>query len=129
MLEKVNLIGHKDELLRREIISKINMKVLLSGMPNLKLGLNDKIFYEISGKTSSSKTIEMDDLKFHNCINMNKFETERVIEFIPSDGTFTLMSYRLNIQLKPLIWVEVNINQIIQTKIKYNVKFKSNYRK
>ena len=38
------------------------------------------------------------------------------------------MSYRLNIQLKPLIWVEVNINQITQTKIEYNVKFKSNYR-
>ena len=104
------------------------MKVLLSGMPNLKLGLNDKIFYEISGKTSSSKTIEMDDLKFHNCINMNKFETERVIEFTIRWYIY-INSYRLNIQLKPLIWVEVNINQIIQTKIKYNVKFKSNYRK
>ena len=38
------------------------------------------------------------------------------------------MSYRLNTQLKPLIWVEVNINQITPTKIEYNVKAKSNYR-
>ena len=129
VIEKVNsLISHKGEMLRSEIVGQINMKALLSGMPNLKLGLNDKIFYEVSGRTTSSKTIEMDDLKFHNCVNMNKFETERIIEFIPPDGQFTLMSYRLNTQLKPLIWVEVNINNITPTKIEYNVKAKSNYR-
>ena len=129
VIEKVNsLISHKGEMLRSEIVGQINMKALLSGMPNLKLGLNDKIFYEISGKTTPNKTIEMDDLKFHNCVNMNKFETERIIEFIPPDGSFTLMSYRLNTQLKPLIWVEVNINQVTQTKIEYNVKSKSNYK-
>ncbi len=129
VIEKVNsLISHKGEMLRSEIVGQINMKALLSGMPNLKLGLNDKIFYEVSGRTTSSKTIEMDDLKFHNCVNMNKFETERIIEFIPPDGQFTLMSYRLNTQLKALIWVEVNINNITPTKIEYNVKAKSNYR-
>ena len=70
----------------------------------------------------------MDDLKFHNCVNMNKFESERIIEFTPPDGSFQLMSYRLNTQLKPLIWVEVNSNKIASTKIEYNVKAKSNYR-
>ena len=129
VIEKVNsIISHKGEMLRSEIVGQINLKALLSGMPTLKLGLNDKIFYEVSGRTTSSKTIEMDDLKFHNCVNMNKFETERIIEFTPPDGTFTLMSYRLNTQLKPLIWVEVNINQLTPTKIEYNVKAKSNYR-
>ena len=77
---------------------------------------------------TTSKTIEMDDLKFHNCVNMNKFENERIIEFIPPDGAFELMSYRLNTQLKPLIWVEVKINQVTTTKIEYNVRAKSNYR-
>jgi AP-1 complex subunit mu len=115
-------------MLRSEVVGQINMKALLSGMPVLKLGLNDKIFYQVSGRTTSSKTIEMDDLKFHNCVNMNKFESERIIEFTPPDGNFVLMNYRLNIQLKPLIWVEVNINQITNTKIEYKVKAKSNYK-
>lgn len=129
VVEKVNsLISHKGEMLRSEIVGQINMKALLSGMPLLKLGLNDKIFYQVSGRTTSSKTIEMDDLKFHNCVNMNKFETERIIEFTPPDGSFTLMSYRLNTQLKPLIWVEVSITNITDTKIEYRVKAKSNYR-
>ena len=37
-------------MLRSEIVGQINMKALLSGMPTLKLGLNDKIFYEVSGR-------------------------------------------------------------------------------
>ena len=129
VIEKVNsLISHKGEMLRSEVIGQINMKTLLSGMPVLKLGLNDKIFYQVSGRTTSSKTIEMDDLKFHNCVNMNKFESERIIEFTPPDGNFILMNYRLNIQLKPLIWVEVITNQITNTKMEYKVKAKSNYK-
>lgn len=70
----------------------------------------------------------MDDLKFHNCVDMNKFETDRIIQFTPPDGTFELMSYRLNTNLKPLIWVEVNMNQQTSTRIEYNVNAKSNYR-
>ena len=129
VIEKVNsLISHKGEMLRSEVVGQINMKALLSGMPVLKLGLNDKIFYQVSGRTSSSRTIEMDDLKFHNCVNMNKFENERIIEFTPPDGNFILLNYRLNLQLKPLIWVEVNINHVTNTRMEYKVKAKSNYK-
>ena len=45
VIERVNsLISNKGEMLRSEVIGQINMKALLSGMPVLKLGLNDKIF-------------------------------------------------------------------------------------
>jgi AP-1 complex subunit mu len=115
-------------MLRSEIVGQINMRSCLSGMPILKLGLNDKIFFEVSGRTTRSRTIEMDDLKFDQCVDMNKFQSERIIEFTPPDGNLELMSYRLNTQLKPLIWVEVNMDQSTKTKIEYNVKAKSNYR-
>ena len=38
------------------------------------------------------------------------------------------MNYILNIQLKPLIWVEVNANQVINIKREFKVKAKSNYK-
>ena len=129
VVEKVNsLIAANGTMIRSEIIGLINMKTELSGMPNLKLGLNDKVFFEVSGRSTKSRTIEMDHLQFHNCVDMNKFGTERTIEFIPPDGSFELMSYRLNTQLKPLIMVEVNIESQSSTKIEYNIKAKSNYR-
>lgn len=38
-------------MLKSEILGKVNMKSNLSGMPTLKLGLNDKMFFEVSGRS------------------------------------------------------------------------------
>ena len=38
-------------MLRSEIMGYINMKSCLSGMPVLKLGLNDKLFFELTGRS------------------------------------------------------------------------------
>jgi AP-1 complex subunit mu len=48
----------------------------------------------------------MEDVKFHQCVRLARFENDRTISFIPPDGEFELMSYRLSIPVKPLIWVE-----------------------
>lgn len=36
-------------VLRSEILGCIKLKVVLSGMPELRLGLNDKVLFEITG--------------------------------------------------------------------------------
>ena len=42
------------------------MKSMLSGMPELKLGLNDKLLFEATGKTGrQGKAVEMEDIRFH----------------------------------------------------------------
>ena len=87
-------------MLRSDIIGQITMRTMLSGMPLLKLGLNDKSYFEQSGKKMSGKTVEMDDFKFHNCVDINKFETDRVIEFIPPDGFFAEKSFKKKEQLR-----------------------------
>jgi hypothetical protein len=38
-------------MLRSEIVGHVNMNSCLSGMPTLKLGLNDKLFFEISKRS------------------------------------------------------------------------------
>ena len=53
-----------------------------------------------------SKSVELEDVKFHQCVRLSRFENDRTISFIPPDGEFELMSYRLNTHVKPLIWVE-----------------------
>lgn len=45
----------------------------------------------------------MDDLKFDQCVDMQKFKDERLIEFTPPDGEFELMTYRLNTQVNFLL--------------------------
>ena len=34
-------------------------------MPDLKLGLNDKAYFEANNRTTKSRTISFDDMKFH----------------------------------------------------------------
>lgn len=48
----------------------------------------------VSGE--KSKAVELEDVKFHQCVRLSRFENDRTISFIPPDGESELMSYRLN---------------------------------
>lgn len=126
VIEKVNiLVAGSGDVLRSEIVGKLMMKCYLSGMPDLKLGLNDKIQFEeaasSTGKEPRGKSVELEDIKFHQCVRLTRFEHDRSISFIPPDGVFELMSYRLNTKVKPLIWVDAVIEQR-QARVEYIVK-------
>ena len=64
----------------------------------------------------------MEDVKFHQCVRLSRFENDRTISFIPPDGEFELMSYRLNTQVKPLIWVECLVESHSGSRIEYMLK-------
>jgi AP-1 complex subunit mu len=51
VVEKLNiLVSNNGTVLRSEVIGAIKMRSSLSGMPELKLGLNDKTLFELTGK-------------------------------------------------------------------------------
>lgn len=58
-----------------------------------------------------SKTVELEDVKFHQCVRLSRFENDRTISFIPPDGESELMSYRLNTTVRrtPNVVLEVVI--------------------
>lgn len=130
VIESVNvLVSATGTVLRSEICGSIKMRVYLSGMPELRLGLNDKILFENTGRGGKSKAVELEDVKFHQCVRLSRFENDRTISFIPPDGEFELMSYRLNTQVKPLIWVEPLIERFSHSRVEYMVKAKSQFKK
>jgi AP-1 complex subunit mu len=67
-------------------------------MPELRLGLNDKVIINHQSNTpgqsissgSGGKSMEMEVVKFHQCIRLSRFENDRTISFIPPDGEFEL---------------------------------------
>ncbi|KAF9899288.1 AP-3 complex subunit mu-2 [Lobosporangium transversale] len=74
----------------------------LSGMPDLTLSLvNPRL---------------VDDCSFHPSVRFNKWESDKVLSFVPPDGHFQLMSYRVNlpsqqnlpVQVKPSINIGTN---------------------
>ena len=128
VIEKVDeLISSNGNVLSSQINGKVIMKSYLTGMPRVTVGLNDKIVLQSLGKDTTN-SIEVDDLKFHQCVNKKKYENERIIEFIPPDGEFELMSYRLDMSIKPLISCKVEIKNHSETRIEYLVKAKTNFK-
>lgn len=123
VVESLNLlVSASGNVLRSEILGAIKMKCYLSGMPELRLGLNDKVMFETTGRATRGKAVEMEDVKFHQCVRLSRFENDRTISFIPPDGEFELMSYRLNTQVKPLIWVECLVESHSGSRMEYMLK-------
>ena len=130
VVESLNLlVSSNGNVLRSEILGAIKMKCYLSGMPELRLGLNDKVMFETTGRATRGKAIEMEDVKFHQCVRLSRFENDRTISFIPPDGEFELMSYRLNTQVKPLIWVECIVESHSGSRIEYMLKAKAQFKR
>lgn len=141
VVEKANLLlSHTGQVVRGEIQGALRMKTFLSGMPECKLGLNDKVralarrssisghhrgiggiivkyeasrgifrppspipclcsptqvLLETQGKGALQKAVDLEDIKFHQCVRLTHFERDRTISFIPPDGQFDLMTYRI----------------------------------
>lgn len=148
VVENVNiLVSAKGQVLRSEVLGAIKMNVHLSGMPELRLGLNDKVQIDsgrsgsrgggassssgAGGASSNSRkrtTIEMEDVHFHQCVKLNKFDVNHAITFVPPDGEFELMTYRLSTHVKPMIWIEAAIDSHAHSRIEYIIKAKSQFK-
>ncbi|KAJ3428016.1 ap-2 complex subunit mu [Anaeramoeba flamelloides] len=103
------LVSNSGKFLKSDVFGEIIMKSRLSGMPDCKLGLNDKVLLDKRAggkrtKTTSSKgkntPIVIDDVTFHQCVKLSKFDTDRSISFVPPDGEFQCASYRVTENVK-----------------------------
>jgi len=61
---QVNANGN---VVRSEILGAVKMKCYLSGMPELRLGLNDKVMFETTGRSEWSVYVRPLQLETHPC--------------------------------------------------------------
>lgn len=72
-----------------EIIGKISCNCKLSGMPDLMFQFKDSSLIE--------------DCSFHPCVRLARYEQDKSVTFIPPDGQFDLMNYRIsNVPVPPI---------------------------
>lgn len=117
------------------------MKSYLSGMPECKFGMNDKIVIDKQGKGGASEeaagksgggggkqSIAIDDCTFHQCVRLSKFDAERSISFIPPDGECELMRYRTTKDIILPFRVIPLVREVGRTKLEVKVVIKSNFK-
>jgi hypothetical protein len=61
--------------------TQVRVKCHMSGMPDMLMTLVDPSVIE--------------DCSFHPCVRYGRFDKDKVISFVPPDGNFTLMNYRV----------------------------------
>lgn len=61
-----------------------------------KINRKQSFFFSTVAPGGRGKTIEMEDVNFHQCVKLSRFETDHTISFVPPDGEFDLMTYRLS---------------------------------
>ncbi|KAL5532801.1 SIT4 [Sanghuangporus sanghuang] len=127
VVETVNLImSAKGTVLRADVDGHILMRAYLSGTPECKFGLNDKLVLDASER-GMSDAVELDDCQFHQCVRLNEFDTDRTISFVPPDGEFELMKYRCTSNINLPIKVIPSVTEIGTTQVSYIVSVKTNF--
>lgn len=111
-IETVNvLMSPQGTVLRSDVQGRIVMKALLSGMPDIKLGLNDKL----------------EDVTFHPCVNLGRFNAEKVVSFVPPDGEFELAKYRCTEGIDLPFKATALMTEQGRTRLDVTVKVKANF--
>jgi len=82
-----------------KIVGKIVVDCQLSGMPDILL------------RFGYSSVLE--DIGFHPCVRLKRWDQEKVVSFVPPDGVFTLMTYvcKSNVQLPIFVRPQVLIGE------------------
>lgn len=106
IIEEIDAIVDKHgNIISSEVSGIIAANSRLSGVPDLAL--------------SFANPGLIDDCSFHPCVRYSRFERDKVVSFVPPDGPFELMRYRVNLQgnvaapcyCQPQISFEYSLNQ------------------
>ncbi|CAL58245.1 Clathrin adaptor, mu subunit, C-terminal [Ostreococcus tauri] len=138
IVESVNLMmSAEGTVLRSSVQGSIMMKAFLSGMPDLSVGLNDRLGEhtrvsatgEDAGASAARnrKLIDLDDLQFHQCVRLHKFASEKVIEFTPPDGEFELVRYRVSDNVTLPFKLMPAVKELGRTRLAMSVNLRSLY--
>jgi AP-3 complex subunit mu len=85
IVEEIDSIVDKNGLIiSSEVSGMIVANSRLSGVPDLAL--------------SFANPNLIDDCSFHPCVRYTRFERDKIVSFVPPDGPFELMRYRVNTQ-------------------------------
>eukprot|EP00475_Leptophrys_vorax_P014168 TRINITY_DN2055_c0_g3_i2.p1 TRINITY_DN2055_c0_g3~~TRINITY_DN2055_c0_g3_i2.p1 ORF type:complete len:242 (+),score=57.47 TRINITY_DN2055_c0_g3_i2:822-1547(+) len=107
-----------------EIDGSIQMKSYLSGNPELRLALNEEL---VIGKISGNQfgALVLDDCNFHECVRLNEFEMTKVLSFVPPDGEFALMNYRVTTPFKPPFRITHSVDVIGGYKVEVSLRIRA----
>ncbi|XP_069794817.1 AP-1 complex subunit mu-1-like isoform X2 [Narcine bancroftii] len=127
IIESINfLVNTRGSVMHSEILGQILITCCLSGMPEVSFCFNDIALF--NQDQINANVVDFEDIKFHSCVRLSRFENERVISFIPPDKEFELMSYRVTNRVRPYILVEAIVQKYSHSRMEIKTKVKGQFK-
>jgi len=105
IVERLNvLFSPNGYVLNSSIDGSIQMKSYLAGHPELRLALNEDLVVGrppggggggAPGGGYDAGRVVLDDCNFHERVRLDDFEQHRTLAFVPPDGEFAVLNYRV----------------------------------
>lgn len=96
ILERLNILfSNNGYVLNSTIDGCIQMKSYLAGNPQLRLALNEDLVVGKDNASGRYGAVTVDDMNFNDCVDLSEWETTRTLSFIPPDGEFVVLNYRM----------------------------------
>eukprot|EP00919_Chromeraceae_sp_WS-2016_P008285 GHVR01019581.1.p1 GENE.GHVR01019581.1~~GHVR01019581.1.p1 ORF type:complete len:374 (+),score=69.92 GHVR01019581.1:566-1687(+) len=95
ILERLTVVMNSSGyVVNSSIDGSIQMKSYLSGLPELRLALNEDLVVG-KGAGGGFGVVVVDDCNFHECVDLRDFDAHRILSFVPPEGEFAVMNYRI----------------------------------
>lgn len=140
VIEKINILVSKDGFILKSYVDGIiESDNKMHDHPICEIVLNDiesirryNKYYKTKDKTfemdntmESNKEIVLQDYKFHQCVSFEKFDEQRIIQFVTPQGQTELMKYHINNNLKIPFKVTPVVSQTFTGSMNYHITLKS----
>jgi len=97
LVEQIDaIISSEQQVITANVYGDIKCNCRLTGMPDLTL--------------TFTRPSLLDDCSLHRCVRINRYQRERQISFVPPDGKFKLLSYRVGGDIRMPVFVKPQIN-------------------
>ncbi len=94
ILERLTVIFNSSgSMLISTVDGCIQMKSYLTGNPLLRLALNEDLVIGKGGGGYGGCVL--DDCNFHECVKLDEFDESKKLVFLPPEGEFVVMNYRV----------------------------------
>jgi AP-4 complex subunit mu-1 len=122
ILERLNILfSNNGYILNSTIDGCIQMKSYLAGNPELRLALNEDLIVGRNNGGGQYGAVVVDDINFNACVNLSEFDHARTLSFVPPDGEFIVLNYRMTGEFKTPFRIFPSIEEVEPKKIEISV--------
>lgn len=120
------LVSPQGQVLRADVDGKVLMRALLSGVPECSMGINADLssLLNTQGALDTGK-VQLVDCILHPCVTLGHLGGDACLRFIPPDGEFELMRYRVLRNIRLPVRLNIAVDEVARQHIRYKVQIRA----